>query len=170
MSFKTDPFFIASLEPREEPVPIIIVVGRICAGKDTFAQTLAEHIQIDVGDIVREITQTQMRVQKSELDVQIIPILIDRIRKQKPVVVTGLRQVSILTALLREFNVDDFELVFLDTPYEERRRRFVNRGAAKDILSFDEYEARDKEIGLDILINALPLAVATVGQQELIVI
>jgi hypothetical protein len=63
------------------------------------------------------------------------------------VVIDGVRQVSIINALTKRYPVDD--MVWLDVPEAERRRRFAARAASKDDLSFDDASAGDTKLGID---------------------
>ena len=147
--FKTDPFFPLSTKPKPELTPIIVVCGKMCSGKDTFAHLLAKHNHIDIGNIVREITQTNDRVQNALLGTEISKRLIVLIKESQPCVITGIRQVSILETILKNFNCELNDFIWLEVSTEERKRRFLARGADKDKnLSFEVYDEKDQKLGL----------------------
>lgn len=131
---------------------IIIVVGKVCSGKDTFAQTLINHTQIDIGFLVKEITKTNQRIHNKDLDKEIIRQLDYRLDgfQNVPInfIITGIRQLSILKYLISQY-ISEVELIWLDVPDEELKRRFINRQSEKDKgFTFEEVIKRDSELGL----------------------
>jgi len=129
---------------------IILVVGLPFSGKTTFAENHVLHDHIEVGDIVREITQTQERKHILSLDEQICKILTQKLlssTNETGVVITGIRQMSILFYLIARFG--DIEIVWLEVPKEELQRRYINRDDVKDKgLTFEEIIRKDYELGL----------------------
>lgn len=128
---------------------IVCILGKTCSGKDTFTQKLINHTQIDIGSLVREITETNERIHNKELDKEIIKKLdhcLDNF--QNAFVITGIRQFSILRYLVFQY-VDEIELIWLDVSDEELKRRFINRNSDKDKeISFEEVIERDNKLGL----------------------
>jgi len=60
------------------------------------------------------------------------------------VIVDGIRQVSIVEKVLEKY--PDAELVWLEVPEEERRRRYESRKDIKDVESFDVADNRPIEL------------------------
>lgn len=137
---------------------IIVVCGKVCSGKDTFAQNLAFHTHIDIGSIVRDLVKKEERVFDQSLDKQIIVELEKCIESNKQCVITGIRQKSILDNLLN--NHKSIEIIWLEVAEEELKRRFLQRDNDKDKnLSFEEVLERDNQLGLrelELYIKSLP--------------
>lgn len=145
-----------------------LISGRICSGKSTVAKAIKEnsslHRIIEVGDLVREITKSEERIHDSSLD----KLLIDKIKSELDldcnVILVGIRQQSILEAVLEYCMEKDRTILpqWIGISEDERRKRYENRSAEKDILTFDEYESMEDELGIETvrdsmlqLINAL---------------
>ncbi len=133
---------------------IIIILGRVASGKDTFAATLINHTQIDIGSIVREIKQQEQRVFDKDLDDEIMYQLKEKLKDNPTTnfVITGIRQKGILQYLIVncEAHFIEYECIYLEVPDEELKRRFICRQNFKDIgLSFEEVIERDGELGLN---------------------
>lgn len=126
---------------------IIAVCGKVCSGKNTFANNLVLHTQIDIGSIVREIKQQDARIHDKSLDAEIIKRLSKILNDYDSYVITGVRQITILRYLA--FEIGDCDFVWLEVPEEELKRRFLARKSEKDKdLSFEEVIKRDNELGL----------------------
>lgn len=128
----------------------IIVIGEVCSGKTTYIQNLPLHIPIDIGAIVREIVDRSERVHNKLLDTKIIEELSQRfeLSPASKFVIVGIRQLSILKYLLHQFK-EDVQLIYLDVPYHELKRRFLNRSSRKEEISFEDTIRRDGELGLN---------------------
>ena len=136
---------------------LIVVLGKVASGKSTFAQTLINHTQIDIGSIVREIKKQEERVHNQSLDKQIIQYLDYKLllNRETNFVITGIRQYSILKHLIyNSSSLDDIDLIWLEVSKEELKRRFLNRQFEKDKdLTFEEVIKRDAELGLTEIEN-----------------
>ena len=138
-----------------------LICGRICSGKDTFANKLKppKWTVIQTSDIVKEITQQDSREQLTEtahLDRAIADILLERIEEAptQDVAVLGIRQVTILShvmSILRQRH-SQATVKWLDVPDTIRKKRYEERAADKDeAVSFEEADQMDNNLGLDIL-------------------
>lgn len=140
---------------------IIFVSGRLCAGKNTYCSTflpsISEHII--VSDIVRSIVNNNDRYSlqnTADLDVVIASHIVAKaISSSKPfILIDGCRQLSIYRAvpnmIKKHYNGQcEFDLVWLQSPFEVRKRRFLYRAAQKDKgIVFEEAEKRDDKLGL----------------------
>jgi predicted kinase len=130
---------------------IVLVSGKLCSGKGRFCPAeFPGYHHITVSDIVRRVANTDVRSKLSDtkdLDTLIINELMKEIDHHDRVVIDGVRQVSIINALTKRYPVDD--MVWLDVPEAERRRRFAARASSKDDLSFDAASAGDAKLGID---------------------
>ncbi len=139
---------------------IIAVLGKVCSGKDTFAEKHVNHTQIDIGSIVRRLMNEEKRVHKEDLDLDIIAELRHIFTKSQDekFIVTGIRQMSILIELFGQCS--NTQVIWLEVPDTELKRRFINRESDKDkSLSFEEILRKDGMLGLDdleIYVKRLP--------------
>jgi DNA ligase-1 len=133
---------------------LTIVIGKVCTGKDTFASKITDAHKIDAGDIVRSIMKQQDRVHDKSLDEQIFQRIIEDLlaNQYEKVIVTGIRQETIVSALNRYLTSYDFKIVYLTGSLLTLKERFNKRQADKDTkLSFEEVVKRDGELGLEQL-------------------
>ena len=128
---------------------IILLCGRICSGKGSY---LPDASRIIVSNIVRAIVNSSSRdaLQNSlHLDEQIAESILYTmdyaLEYNSEVIVDGIRQVSIINKVLEYY--PDAELVWLEVPTEERKRRYESRKDIKDVESFEI--ADNKEIELE---------------------
>lgn len=136
-------------------VDVIFVCGKICSGKNTFCQKLVEegYVHVVVSDIVKKITQSTDREQLADtkhLDQVIARELLVQIRENNRVVIDGIRQHSILVALVIGMPINlSCEFVWLEVPEEELKRRFLTRSAEKDKnIEFEQALQKDDVLGL----------------------
>ena len=127
---------------------ITLLFGRICSGKSSY---LPDAYRIIVSNIVKGILNSTDRkeLQNSQhLDQEIadsILMVMHHVCEQYPhVVVDGIRQVSIVNRVLEEF--PDVELIWLEVPTEERKRRYESRKATKDVESFEIADSKPIEL------------------------
>lgn len=118
---------------------VTLLFGRICSGKSSF---MPDTKRVVVSNIVRGILETTDRSKLQEsmhLDLEIarsICVNLYHYAEQYPhVIVDGIRQRSIVNFVLKEF--PDAELVWLEVPTYERRRRYEQRRDTKDVESFE---------------------------------
>ena len=129
---------------------ITFVCGELCSGKTIYSQSLANltnGVYIEVGDVVRELKQTNDRkvLQDSKtLSKAIIANLQLFISKQLPkdCIISGVRQKEILKAF------PDATLMWIECPRKERKTRYTKRARQGDTMSFREAEKGDKKLGI----------------------
>jgi len=125
-----------------------LLFGRICSGKSSF---MPDAYRITVSNIVRSILNTadRTKLQNSQhLDQEIadsILMTMHYVCEEYPhVIVDGIRQVSIVNKILEEF--PDAELVWLEVPTEERKRRYEARQDEKDTEPFEIADSKPIEL------------------------
>ena len=94
--------------------------------------------RVVVSDIVRGIINTANRdaLQNTmHLDNRIAESIIEAASIHDTIIIDGIRQVTIVDRVLAAF--PDAELVWLEVPVEERKRRYEHRKDAKDVESFE---------------------------------
>jgi len=119
---------------------VVLLCGRICSGKGSY---MKDAERIVVSDIVRGIIKSSSREELQNtmhLDLSITAGIIEQIgglfkKEVSEIVVDGIRQVSIVELVLAHF--PDAELVWLEVPVEERKRRYENRKDTKDVELFE---------------------------------
>jgi hypothetical protein len=128
---------------------VTLVFGRICSGKSQHrSQDMVEKVY--VSNIVRSIIESSDRDKLQNtmhLDDQIADRIlqeVELIRSSSEIIVDGIRQVSIVEKVLQKY--PDAELVWLEVPIEERKRRYENRGATKDVESFEVADNKPIEL------------------------
>jgi hypothetical protein len=128
---------------------IKLVFGRICSGKGSY---LPDVRRIVVSDIVKRIVSSNNRdaLQNSlHLDSQIATTLINSIyiatmANEEYIVVDGIRQTTIVDRVLSVY--PDAELIWLEVPVEERKRRYENRKDVKDVEPFEVADSKPIEL------------------------
>ena len=133
-----------SLKPK-----VTLVFGRICSGKGSY---IKDHpYRVIVSDIVKGIINTASRdaLQNTlHLDNRIaealLRITVALSKREDHVLVDGIRQVTIVDRMLQFF--PDAEMVWLEVPVEERKRRYENRKDAKDVQSFEVADNKPIEL------------------------
>lgn len=140
------------IEITEPFKPIVLVMGKLCSGKNQFCQSYKRqgYHHITTSDIVKKVSGMQNRSdlqQTHDYDQLIADEMIKVIQQYPKIVIDGIRQVSILRRLEAEFN-DSIGMVWLDVPEEIRQDRFIDRGAFKDNQSFDDAQQGDHNLGL----------------------
>lgn len=133
-----------SLKPK-----LRLVFGRICSGKGHYTKDAERTIV--VSNIVRSIVNSTDRstLQNSlHLDKQIADAILYYIEYSlehyKDVAVDGIRQVSIVNRILKYY--PDAELVWLEVPTEERKRRYESRKDIKDVELFEVADNKPIEL------------------------
>lgn len=153
-------------------IKVLFLFGEICSGKSTFKPD-GSFIRIEVSQIVREVAKATTREQLQDTAhlgsliadqlIQQIEMCNNRTFEQdntiQYLVVDGIRQYSILQKLeqyidkqLPNFSI---EYKWLEVNKQERKRRFEARKDTKDVLSFEEAEKRDNQLGLSELYRIL---------------
>ena len=108
--------------------------------------------RIVVSDIVRGIIRSSSREELQNtmhLDLSITAEIIEHIgdllkKEVSEIVVDGIRQVSIVELVVAHF--PDAELIWLEVPVEERKRRYENRKDLKDVELFEVADNKPIEL------------------------
>lgn len=142
------------------------IIGRICSGKGTYAsQQLKKDAKktfvIEIGDVVRRLSNVEGRVFDKRFDDAIIEEVIKEIESApssyNKVLIIGCRQLSIFERVNDWLDHYDpcflIEITYLNTLKRIRKERFEKRNATKDNnLSFEEVDESETNLGLDIFI------------------
>ena len=118
---------------------LTLLFGRICSGKSSYKP---KEYRIVVSNIVKGIISKSTREELQNtihLDQKIgeaLVMVIDQVADHvEYVIVDGIRQASIVEMVLQHYPYA--ELVWLEVPTEERKRRYESRKDAKDVELFD---------------------------------
>lgn len=125
-----------------------LLFGRICSGKTSY---MPDSYRVVVSNIVKALLNTTDRseLQNSqhfdqEIADSILMTMHHVCEQYTHVIVDGIRQVSIVNRVLEEF--PDAELVWLEVPTEERKRRYEARQDAKDTEPFEIADSKPIEL------------------------
>jgi hypothetical protein len=128
---------------------LTLLFGRICSGKSSYKP---DEYRIVVSNIVKGIISKSTREELQDtlhLDQKIgeaLVMVIDQVAEHvENVIVDGIRQASIVEMVLQHYPFP--ELVWLEVPVQERKRRYESRKDAKDVEPFDI--ADNKQIELE---------------------
>ena len=126
-----------------------MVFGRICSGKSQYR--IEDKVgRTYVSNIVRALVESSDRdkLQNSmHLDDQIAKKILEGpelMEHTEEIIIDGIRQVSIVNKILEVY--PDAEMIWLEVPVEERKRRYEARGAAKDIEPFEVADNKPIEL------------------------
>ena len=127
---------------------ITYLCGRICSGKSTYRP---EARRLMVSDIVRNVVnsndrerlQNSMHLENDILHGLAMCIDYDIEMGVQELIIDGIRQPSILERLTAEY---PGEIVWLEVPLEERKRRYEARGAEKDTEPFEVADNKSIEL------------------------
>lgn len=137
-----------SLKPK-----IRLVFGRICSGKGGYGKDPMENARVVVSDLVRTLVKTTDRsaLQNTlDFDQAIADMILKRVEMLENmniwhnIIVDGIRQVSIVDKVLEVY--PNAELVWIEAPTEERRKRYYNRQDVKDVEDFDVADNKPIEL------------------------
>ena len=127
---------------------LTLLFGRICSGKSSLYK---DSYRIIVSNLVRGIINSASREDLQNtmhLDDRIaeaIIMTIDYAIDEHPhVVVDGIRQASIVEKVLQHY--PKAELVWLEAPVQERKRRYEARKDAKDVEPFEVADNKPIEL------------------------
>ena len=127
---------------------ISFVCGQLCSGKTLYSKALAQISQglyVEVGDIVRQIKQTEDRklLQDSK---DLSSAIIERLKwlsvNNTELIISGVRQKEILEAFPKS------TLLWVECPKEQRARRYENRAREGDLQTFEQAEQGDIALGI----------------------
>ena len=138
---------------------VTLLFGRICSGKSSYNP----HVyRIVASDIVRKLIGGGDRTalqNTMNLDEEIAAAIVRAVEAVKQfnkshrstgayapneIIVDGIRQPSIVEAVLEAY--PDAELVWLEVPTQERKRRYESRRAIKDIEPFEVADNKPIEL------------------------
>jgi cytidylate kinase len=129
---------------------ITFVCGQLCSGKTHYSKALAalvDGVFIEVGDIVREIKQTDDRKELQDSK-HLYQTIVERLIHKMPLsnarqyVVSGVRQKEILAYF------PEATLLWIECPKKERKRRYKERARNGDVVTFKEAEEGDINLGI----------------------
>ena len=127
---------------------ISFVCGQLCSGKTLYSKALAQISQglyVEVGDIVRQIKQTEDRklLQDSK---DLSESIIERLKwlsvNNTELIISGVRQKEILEAFPKS------TLLWVECTKEERANRYKNRAREGDSQTFEQAEQGDIALGI----------------------
>jgi cytidylate kinase len=144
--------------------PIVLVCGRICSGKDTYCNQLAEEndcgtvvVSKIVGQLLSDDCASRADLQNTadltericeELDRRIS----DGLEQDKMVIVNGIRQPEIVEYLIALYSMQQVSILWLDPGSAERKKRWELRADPKDLgQTFEEQDAADDQLGLHVI-------------------
>lgn len=132
---------------------IKLVFGRICSGKSSLKRDPLRDAVIEVSHLVKTLIKRSNReaLQNTvDLDMEIAELLLNRIAELEAenawsvIVIDGIRQASIVQQVLERY--PEVELVWVEVPTEERKRRYYARQHPKDIEPFEIVDNREIEL------------------------
>lgn len=130
---------------------VTLVFGRICSGKGSYKK---DSHRVVVSDIVRSIINTSDRdaLQNTmHLDNRIAESIIESAKAYDSIIIDGIRQVTIVDRVLTTF--PNAELIWLEVPVEERKRRYENRKDVKDVEPFEVADNKPIELECQRIFN-----------------
>lgn len=152
----------------KQNVKITFVVGGCCSGKTYIAKALSKKMMnegkktyiLEVGDIVRLLTNKQERVFDKNFHKKITEILCNSIQislKQdyENVIVVGCRQIEILKDTISFLNQKSYDIIYIAVPIDVRKARYENRHSSKDSKPFEEVLNGEKSIGFTNFVEYL---------------
>ena len=118
---------------------LTLLFGRICSGKsslykDSYRIVVSNLVRGIINSASREDLQNTMHLD-NKIAESIISTIDYAIDEHPHVVVDGIRQASIVEKVLHHY--PNAELIWLEVPVEERKRRYEARKDAKDVESFE---------------------------------
>jgi hypothetical protein len=123
---------------------ITLLFGRICSGKSSYRSgELIPRVVVStlVRSVIADFAATRDQLQDT---MHLDSLIADHIVKMidiyeasygRGAIVDGIRQVSIVEMVLKHY--PDAELVWLEVPTEERKRRYESRQDIKDVEPFE---------------------------------
>ncbi len=136
-----------------EKTKVILLFGRICSGKSSYrSDELIPRVNVSntVRSVIADFAATRDQLQDTmHLDYFIADSILKQIDILNSaygldVIVDGIRQVSIVEMVLEKY--PDAELVWLEVPEEERKRRYESRKDAKDSQPFEVADNKPIEL------------------------
>lgn len=129
---------------------VTLVFGRICSGKGHYTKDAERTIVVSnivraiVKSASREVLQNSIHLDEQIAETILVNIDISTLDDSSSVVVDGIRQVSIVNKILEYY--PHAELVWLEVPTEERKRRYESRQDIKDVEPFEVADNKPIEL------------------------
>ena len=146
---------------------ILFVIGYPCSGKDFFAdQYKSTRVIFNVSDVVKRLVNSVKTSTLNDtvlLDNQIAEELrkdiLHQLGREKKVIITGLRQPSILNILLKDpilrLEQNEYTFIHLNTSLTVCEERYKNRARITDDITFEQLIKKNNDLGLDKLIDLI---------------
>jgi len=138
---------------------IILVIGKMCSGKDFYCQNvLSDYHQITTHDIVKDLIKCEVRSAMQDtksLDMVIADELIATIKQTtaQKIVVSGIRQLSIMTSVFYYFK--DVSIRLIETSRATRMERYYSNRQRSEDISFIKADKNEYELGIEDLIYGI---------------
>lgn len=141
------------MEQQSKQSKVTLLFGRICSGKSSYrSDELVPRVVVSklVRSVIADHAATRDQLQDTmHLDNLIADSIIKHIdiyeaSYGRGVIVDGIRQVSIVEKVLQHY--PDAELVWLEVPEEERKRRYESRKDIKDVEPFEAADSKPIEL------------------------
>jgi hypothetical protein len=97
-----------------------------------------------VKEMLRALGNVEGEIDDEKIDEIMYEQELERNLHTAEVIIDGIRQVSIVEMILEKY--PDSDLVWLEVPTEERKRRYESRGDAKDVEPFDVADNKPIEL------------------------
>lgn len=137
----------------ENKTKLTLLFGRICSGKSSYrADELVPRVVVStlVRSVIANFAATRDQLQDTmHLDNLIADHIIEMVdiyeaSYGRGAIVDGIRQVSIVEKVLEKY--PDAEMIWLEVPEEERRRRYESRKDIKDVEPFEVADTKPIEL------------------------
>lgn len=145
-----------SVSKRSSKKSVKFVVGGCCSGKSTYIRENVKDpkFYIEVGAIVRKLTQTNQRVFDEKLDHKIAKVVADFVlsgwKNFDTVYIIGCRQTSVYERIMSLLDWCDREIIYLSVSEQERRKRYEERDLIKDKgQKFNDVLKGDSQVGFE---------------------
>lgn len=152
-----------SSQSETSPKEVTFYIGKVCSGK-TYQSSIDFELMkkegknvcsLEIGGIVRLLTNTEARVYDAELVDGIVQKVKELTNHKSCILIVGCRQLSLFKKLYFDFFKDWNKRIVLTTvPDSVRKERFQKRQSHKDKgLTFEQVDQKDQELGIDTLIS-----------------
>lgn len=135
---------------------IVIVLGRICSGKDYYCSQFPDYFHVATSTVVKSVGKTgpyRTELYKTkQLHTRIGEGLVSLALDNPKIIIDGIRQVEVLDYLIQAFGLNAIDLIWLEVPTEIRKKRFYSRNSEKDsLITFEQGEQGDIDLGIETL-------------------
>ena len=149
----------------EQPLKsnIVLLFGRICSGKGSYLNDPYNNARVVMSELVASLVRSTSRSDMQDT-LHFDQILADLVIKRvgtlvdmnlwENVIVDGIRQLSIVEKVVESY--PEAQLIWLEVPVEERKRRYENRKDGKDSLqSFEVADSKPIELECQKIFDTL---------------